>query len=854
MMTLPEILAWLARRLGVEDPRKLRLWILRLFLLPPSEARPLPRWIGVPMLRTRAVLVRELEIRNADSPQEWLLRLLFLPPENALPTPAQKPSPWHLSRLVRALLGGTYPYVRVIAHRLSWPLRKLYARFDRINFNAAGTRFEHTADVAALMPLWLRYVMISLAIMLFVLVATTPLDWSEQMMFMALMWLMAMGVRRMPGNLPTLVLTTFSLIATARYAYWRITQTMDLGGPMEYLFGIGLLTAEIYTWVIMILGYVQSAWPLQRKPVPLPSDTSLWPTVDIYIPTYNEPLKVVKPTVFAACGIDWPQDKINIYILDDGRRAEFREFAATAGVNYIARTENSHAKAGNLNHALKVTKGEFIAIFDCDHMPVRSFLQMTMGWFLRDKKCAMLQTPHHFFSPDPFERNLGTFRRVPNEGSLFYGLVQDGNDLWNSTFFCGSCAVIRRGPLEEVGGIATETVTEDAHTALKMHRRGYNTSYINIVQAAGLATESLSGHIGQRIRWARGMVQIFRTDNPLLGKGLALYQRLCYTNAMLHFLNGLPRLVFLTAPLTYLYFQLHIINSGAYLLALYVLPHIVQSTLANSRMQGRFRHSFWAEVYESVLAWYIALPTTIALINPKLGKFNVTAKGGLIEREYFDWFISKPYMALVLLNFGGFVIGIMRLFFWNTFESATVVMNLLWTAHNLIMLGTAIAVASESRQKRISHRVPMQVPATLYLANGQTLQCFTKDYSTGGLDIHIGDGVTLPDDKRVKISLNRGDREYSFPARIANHRHDSLGLYFDKLSIDDEKHLIQCTFGRADAWLEWNEHTVQDRPLDSLIEVLAYGLRGYGHLFRNLAEVIAARMVEQRSAPRSPTT
>ena len=127
--------------------------------------------------------------------------------------------------------------------------------------------------------------------------------------------------------------TTFSLIATARYAYWRITQTMDLGGPMEYLFGIGLLMAEVYTWVIMILGYVQSAWPLQRKPVPLPSDTSLWPTVDIYIPTYNEPLKVVKPTVFAACGIDWPQDKINIYILDDGRRAEFREFAATAGVN-----------------------------------------------------------------------------------------------------------------------------------------------------------------------------------------------------------------------------------------------------------------------------------------------------------------------------------------------------------------------------------------------------------------------------------------------------------------------------------------------------------------------------------------
>ena len=60
--------------------------------------------------------------------------------------------------------------------------------------------------------------------------------------------------------------------------------------------------------------------------------------------------------------------------------------------------------------------------------------------FLRDPKCALVQTPHHFFSPDPFERNLGTFREIPNEGNLFYGLVQSGNDLWNATFFCGSCA------------------------------------------------------------------------------------------------------------------------------------------------------------------------------------------------------------------------------------------------------------------------------------------------------------------------------------------------------------------------------------------------------------------------------
>ncbi|WP_139251729.1 glycosyltransferase family 2 protein, partial [Escherichia coli] len=102
------------------------------------------------------------------------------------------------------------------------------------------------------------------------------------------------------------------------------------------------------------------------------------------------------------------------------------------------------------------------------------------------------------------------FRQKPNEGHLFYGLIQNGTDTWNASFFCGSCAVIRRKPLDEIGGIAVETVTEDAHTSLRLHRLGYSSAYLRYPLAAGLATETLSAHIGQRIRWARGMIQILR--------------------------------------------------------------------------------------------------------------------------------------------------------------------------------------------------------------------------------------------------------------------------------------------------------------------------------------------------------
>ncbi|BAN96871.1 cellulose synthase catalytic subunit [Plautia stali symbiont] len=130
---------------------------------------------------------------------------------------------------------------------------------------------------------------------------------------------------------------------------------------------------------------------------------------------------------------------------------------------------------------------------------------------------------------------------------------------------------------------------------------------------------------------------------------------------MLHFLAGIPRLIFLLAPLAFLLCHVYIIYAPALAIAIYVLPHMVHTSLTNSRIQGRWRHSFWSKVYETVLAWYIARPTTVALFNPHKGKFNVTAKGGLVEERHLDWVITKPYMLLVLLNIAGIGMGFWRM-------------------------------------------------------------------------------------------------------------------------------------------------------------------------------------------------
>ena len=697
----------------------------------------------------------------------------------------------------------------------------------------------------------LRFLVLFGGICFLLFTGILDLTWPQQAVLGLLTVLLAIWMDRSSSSyLVTLTLMLLSMYATFRYGFWRISYVikffLDPGTQWTYLdmfFIILLVLAETYAFTILFLGYLQTLWPLRRTPVPLPEDPENWPAVDLLIPTYNEPLSVVRFTALAAMNIDWPADKLNVYILDDGKREEFRKFAEDAGIGYMTRDDNKHAKAGNINRALERLDAPFVAIFDSDHVPTRSFMQVTLGWFLRDRKLGMLQTPHHFYSPDPFERNLDQFRVIPNEGELFYGIVQDGNDFWNATFFCGSCAVLRRTALDEIGGIAVETVTEDAHTSLRMQMNGWNTAYINIPQAAGLATERLSGHVKQRIRWARGMIQILRVDNPLFAKGLKAAQRLCYFNAMTHFLYALPRLIFLTAPLIYLILgHTNVPGYWAAILA-YAFPHLVLSSLTNSRIQGQHRHSFWNEIYETVLAPYIFLPTMLALINPKLGSFNVTAKGGVVNRSFFDTRIAQPFLLMLVLNFIGILCAIPRYFNLNVWllrnmydgsHPGTIVMNLIWTCFNIVILGVATAVAWESQQRRQTVRVSMTVPADVVLADGTVVQGVTADLSSGGVMMNIDRSFTALPGESVKLVFPVLDGDATLPATVVSADGRSLRAQFDPLNLQEEEALTMVLYSRADTWLGWGEAREADRPLQSLGRIFQLSFHGLSQTFRGL--------------------
>ncbi|MFM2245594.1 MAG: UDP-forming cellulose synthase catalytic subunit [Pseudomonadota bacterium] len=602
-------------------------------------------------------------------------------------------------------------------------------------------------------------------------------------------------------------LAFLSVASSARYLVWRAGHSLDLPGWLDLAAGIALLCAELYGFLVMVLGYHQTAVLRPRRSTPLPADEARWPAVDVLIPSYDEGVDIVERTLIGALAIDYPRHRV--HLLDDGRRPAMRALAERLGVEYHTRADNRHAKAGNINAALSRTQVDdpdaLVAIFDCDHVPVRSFLRVTAGAFVEDPRLALVQTPHYFYNPDPFERNLGLGRAMPSENAVFYHAVQIGNDYWDSVLFCGSCALIRRAALAEVGGIAVETVTEDAHTSLRMLARGWRSAYLDVPQAAGLATERYAIHIAQRIRWARGMTQILRLDNPLWKRALSWPQRLSYLNAILHFQFGIFRLIYLLAPLSYLLLGLRPLSADPLAMVAYVVPHMILAVAGGEATSRGMRHAFWSEVYEAALAPYTTLVTALAWVAPRHGKFNVTVKGTTLDRARFDWRSAAPNLALLALCLAGLAAAPLRAAAAPE-ETLAVAVTAAFCAYNTAVLAAAVAVAIDRPQQRRAHRVERQLALRLVdRATGALLASgHTRDLTEAGLGVVLAERP--PEGRPLAAQLAEpGGWSPLLPVQIATAAEGPaghlIGLEMDgPLEAAARAALVRAMFSAPDSW------------------------------------------------------
>ena len=687
---------------------------------------------------------------------------------------------------------------------------------------------------------WLILLLLVLSIPLIV----TPLEVWQQgaiAVFLVLLGQLVLGAEEQEsseevGQYYHLFMVWLSLVTTMRYLYYRLSYTLNFDGWINSIACLTLLGAELFAICTLVLAYFQTLKIKERKPIDISTiPQNEWFDVDIYIPTYNEDVEIVRKTALAALACDYAPGKKKVYVIDDGRpekykqdapryetfrvrREELQQMCDELGCIHMGRDNNDHAKAGNINTAFHKTDGDLVLILDCDHIPSRQFLLHTVGFFY-DPKVSFVQTPHWFYNPDPFERNLLTNGKITVGNEQFYKVLHKGKDFWNASFFCGSAAVIRKTHALEVGGIAVETVTEDCHTALRLHSKGYKSVYYDKIMVAGLAPDTFSAYVGQQVRWARGMAQILRIENPLFNPKLNLNfaQRICYLSATSHFLYGFPRLIYAIIPTLFLLFGINPIQGLGLETLAYALPHILLSLATNHIIYKHVRFSFWNEIFEFVMSFQAGWVTLLALINPKMGSFNVTDKGINVTKRTFDWTSMRGLIIVTLLV----VSSLLAVPYWLLLrpeDTEAVLVNTLWSGFNLILLSAALLVGFEQPQIRSAHRLQRQLPVAIS-SDEQNIAGRTINISETGALISLKSWSNLPDEVQIEV---RGDFRASvvLTARVVrvtpiNETETHLGLDFINLNRAQLDDLSLVMYSDVNEWYSQNRENA-DKPIASL--------------------------------------
>jgi len=486
------------------------------------------------------------------------------------------------------------------------------------------------------------------------------------------------------------VTIVLAVIFSARYFYWRATSTMN---PAARWFFYIFIVAEALNVVESLLFYF-TVWSPTRHATPSPLTGR---TVDVFIATYNEPVELLRETVLCAVDIRYPH---KTYVLDDGNRPEVRQLAEEFGCEYLARTERTHAKAGNLNHALLHSTGEFIVTLDADHVPAPDLIEEIIGFF-RDEQTALVQTAQDFYNLDSYQHKMNQQKRAGwQQQELFYNVLQPGKDRYNAAFYCGSPAMLRRAALETIGGFATETITEDMHTGLRLQKDKWRVIYHNKTLALGLAPQTYLGFAMQWQRWGHGCMQVMRMENPVFGRGLNLGQRVCYFASMYFFWMSFQTLLYMLTPIVALLTGIFPLVTTPAVFLRYFVPFFFLNLIVSVVLQGGF-HSYFRSEQFNVLKFHLLMGSILGLFRKKIG-FKVTPKTRADAASLSDVSLTAFLCVLVTVSI---VAGFVRLahtgdrfIFW------ALGVNIVWAAFYLHMLAGAVWTATRRKELRGTYR------------------------------------------------------------------------------------------------------------------------------------------------------
>ena len=384
------------------------------------------------------------------------------------------------------------------------------------------------------------------------------------------------------------------------------------------------------------------------------------PDVDIFVTACREPAKILEKTIHACTRLHYPEkEKVHVYLLDDGDSPELERLAAEYGIEYITREVHNAAKAGNLNHALRITHSELVVVFDADMVPRADFLSRTVIHFLSEKNgrwsgkytnLGFLQTPQAFYTEDLYQSTFRVGKIVPNEQDQFYRNLQPCKSSKNAVICCGSNAVMLRRALEEVGYFTEETITEDFATGLKIQKAGYSSLAIDRTLAEGTTPDSLRALIRQRERWGRGTIQTLKQCG-LWSRDFSWGQRLNLMASLTCWFYPFERLYLFLAPMFYPLFRLLVVEAGSLSALLHWLPILILSQVGMILASGRSKNLSsvrWAAIYEFSLSPFLLIPILKEVRGIRKSTFEVT--GAKSRKKDWNWYYTLPFLLMLALT------------------------------------------------------------------------------------------------------------------------------------------------------------------------------------------------------------
>ncbi len=583
-----------------------------------------------------------------------------------------------------------------------------------------------------------------------------------------------------------------ALVVSVAYLTWRVLDTFN---PDALWLSLLLFGAECYGLVMFVMHVVLTWDPgtLERRlglrPGQSLADARLGApapgTVDVFIPTYDESVALLRKTVLAAREMRLPHET---WVLDDGRRDEVRELAEELGVHYLTRDSNEHAKAGNLNAALARTDGDFIVVLDADFIPRPALLERTLPHF-DDDRLAFVQLPQAFYNVDSIQHVGSDLVTGWHEQSLFYDVIQPGKNRWNSAFWCGSPAVLRRAALESVGGAATSTITEDILTSMRMHAGGWRSLYHNEVLAVGVAPGDLDGFSTQRLRWAQGSMQILRSrENPLWKRGLTLAQRISYFASMATYFQAAQLAVFVSMPsLILLTGESPVRNLGpVYFLTFFL--YMATTMLATKLTGGASQRMVWDQYFAFLRMFTFLRAMGTLVTGGRRLRFRVTPK---VPTESAQRRGLYPHLLAGALNVAA-IAALLATPLRQGFNTGTSIAVCACAALVASTYAVALVRLWTRTYRRHHYRVPVALAASVAIDGAEERYATTEDVSFGGASLLATDAaaagtpVTVELLDEVPITID-GVVVTCAPAGDGAHR---IGVRFERLDLEDETRLL----------------------------------------------------------------